>query len=459
MNAAVDAAVGTARRLLAGARPAVVAHDVWSASGLELALPETALLCVSRSTAVDLLRARGVDVFCLSEHVPAELVAGASAVEIFEHPAARRFTAGTGPLAVIGLKPNERLRAGVERAGGRLLGSAAAFAAARRFENKLAFTQIAVEAGVPTPAWEVVDPADDLDHLALAQRLGPRLVVQGPRGNAGQRTWFVNDQAGLDRVVEAEGRRPVRVAELVDGVPFTATAVAAMDASGEPGMTSEIEPCRQLTGIDWLTPMRLGSCGNAWGDAQVAATAGQVRPIMERLAAALAGAGYQGMFGVDFVLAPGGPLVIETNPRLVASLPLATQLEHAAGRAPLILHHLIAGLGGSETPSSHSEPLPAATQVIVRGLHGEAGPRPQMRSGVYRIAAGGPPAFLRDAAYLSEVAAAGEALVLVREPGEAVTDGKEFARVWFQDSAGETHPGLRELVSALRGPLSRRPGA
>ncbi|MEA2646652.1 MAG: hypothetical protein QOE92_1735 [Chloroflexota bacterium] len=448
----VQTMVATARQLLAGARPAVVAHDAWSAYGLELVLPETAILCVQASTVVDLLRDRGVAVFCLSEHVPAELVAGASAVEIFEHPAAREFSGATGPLMVIGLKPTERGRAGVERAGGRQLGSASGFAVARRFENKLAFATIAAELGLPVPAWQVVDPGDDLRFQSLAERLGPRLVVQGPRGNAGQRTWFVSDQAALDRVAASEGQRPLRVAEMVDGVPITATAVAGRDPEGSAAMVAVIEPCRQVTGVEWLTPMRLGSCGNAWGAPDVDAAGDAVRDVMARLGAALSDSGYQGMFGVDFVLGDRGPVVIETNPRLVASLPLATQLEHAAGRAPLLLHHLVAGLGGRAAgPVPTPGPLSPASQVIVRRLPGDPDRRPDLASGVYRVAPGAPPEFLRPAAYLADVAAPDEALLLVRAPGEAVTDGKEMARVMFQGPAGEGQPGLQELVRTVRG--------
>jgi len=62
-------------------RPAVVAHDIWLASGLETVLPETVLMCVQRSSAIDVLRDRGIEVFCLSEHVPAVGVEGKSSAD------------------------------------------------------------------------------------------------------------------------------------------------------------------------------------------------------------------------------------------------------------------------------------------------------------------------------------------------------------------------------------------
>jgi hypothetical protein len=43
-----------------------------------------------------------------------------------------------------------------------------------------------------------------------------------------------------------------------------------------------------------------------------------------------------------------------------------------------------------------------------------------------------------------------EALVLVRDPGEPVSQGKEFARIYMHGAEAERTPGLRQLVSKLR---------
>src|SRR3982074_2590381 len=92
-------------------RPAVVAHDIWLASGLETMLPEAVLMCVQRSSAVDVLRQRGIEVFCLSEHLAPDQVAGRSSADLFEHPLAIEFCLRRGPLAVMTFKPSERFEA------------------------------------------------------------------------------------------------------------------------------------------------------------------------------------------------------------------------------------------------------------------------------------------------------------------------------------------------------------
>jgi hypothetical protein len=453
-----ETAVARARDALGDSTPAVVAHDVWWALGLELLLPETVLFCVQRSGAVDLLRQRGVEVFCLSEHVRDPRVAYMSAVDIFEHPSARAFCAGLGGFTVIAIRPNARLAGAIEAAGGRSLGSPDSLDTGRRFENKLAFVEIARQAGVPTPRWEIVAASDGRSFDQLSRRLGPRLVVQAPRGNAGQRTWFVDRQASLDAIGAAEGDRPLRVAEVVEGMPFTANGVAGPGAE-----VVAAEACRQVTGVEWLTPMALGSSGNAYGEPLLAAHAGATADAVSALGSALVEAGYSGMFGVDFVLGPEGPVVIETNPRLVASVPLASQLEVAAGRIPLLLSHLLAGLEAGDVSEAHGGGalgLADASQVMVRRLPDDPKSRPDMTTGVYALAAGRPPVFLREAVYLDELAADDQALILTRAGEEPVSPGKEYARILVRGVAAENQPGVREAVAALRGgPVTESPTA
>src|SRR5207245_2042674 len=108
----------------------------------------------------------------------------------------------------------------------------------------LHFVEIAAEAGLPTPRWEVVTTADLNDYAALARRFGPRMVVQGPRGNAGRRTWLVAGPADLDHVRQLERSPRVRLAEHIAGVPFTVNGVAR---GGAP--PSWAEPSRQVTGV------------------------------------------------------------------------------------------------------------------------------------------------------------------------------------------------------------------
>jgi hypothetical protein len=438
-----DAAAAVRDALAArGLRPAVVGHDAWIASGLETALPETVLLCLQRSDMVDELRRRGVEVFCLAEAVDPATLAGKSSVDLLEHVATREFCQRVGSLAMLAFKPTERLATAASVAGAELV--AGDMAVARRFENKLAFVEIARDAGLRTPRWAVHSRAAAVPPFdALAADLGRPLVVQGARGNAGRRTRLCRDQGDLDRALAVEGPGPVRIAGLVEGIPFTATGLA-----GEPGLLAWIEPCRQITGVDWLTPVALGSCGNVWGDAVVAAGAADALAAGEAIARELGRAGYRGPFGVDFVLAADGPVVIETNPRMVASLPIATQAEVEAGSAPLLLLHLMSWLGLHDIDVQPQPDLAPVSQLIVHQMEGDDSARRPATSGVYSL--GPEPRFLRPGCRLSDITGDGEALLLTRSVGEPISPGMEYARVYLRGSEGENTAGAQELVALVR---------
>ncbi|MHB8507577.1 MAG: ATP-grasp domain-containing protein [Candidatus Dormibacteria bacterium] len=442
LSQAQDAAVVAARAALGGRRPAVAAHDAWLASGLELLLPETVVMCIQRCASIDLLRARGIEVFCLAEHAPHEEVAGMATTDLFLHQETLRFCAGMGPLAVLAFKPGERLQAAVQAAGGLLLHPDATVA--RAFENKLNFVAVAARAGLPVPRWEV-RPAGDAEPFAgLSLRLGFPLVVQGARGNAGQRTWLVSNDEKLSAARAAEAGRPLRVGGYITGTPLTATG--AVTASGD---VVQVEACRQVTGVEWLTPMPLGSCGNAWHDSGIEALVAPTRTVVERLGLSLAEAGFRGVFGVDLVAGPGGLAVIEVNPRMVASLPLATQLEVAAGRVPLLLHHLLALLGtelhsGGPVPATA---VPGASQLI---LHLDNGAQRVARQTGIHLYRDGDWQWIRNGAWWSDLDDDGEVLLMLRDSDEPVTPGREYARVYTRHGLGETQAHLRALLTPGR---------
>ncbi|MFN2464961.1 MAG: ATP-grasp domain-containing protein [Candidatus Dormibacteria bacterium] len=432
-----------------GLRPVVVAHDIWLAAGLQRALPSTALACISACDAVRVLRARGTDVFCLSEQIGPEVTAGMSSLDLLQHPETAAFFRRLGPTAVLSFKPSERIGTAITALGGRLL--SAPSSAARAYENKLAFIGAAERAGVPRPRWEA--RTLPLDFASLAADLGSPLVIQGPRGNAGQRTWLVHDQEQLEAISGRERTGNVRVAEYVEGMPFTASGVSfSSPGTGLDGrrLAAVVEPCRQVTGVDWLTPERLGSCGNAWGEPSLEAHRPEITRCVRALGADLAANNYHGVFGVDFVLAEDGPLVIEVNPRMVASLPLATELEVEAGRAPLELLHLLELLDADLDLLDVDEgetPMGVATQLIVHRLPGDADERPQ--SGIYRLQSGRI-SRVGDGAGLEDLRRDDDLLLLTRKRGEPVTDRKEFARAYARSALGENAPGLRQLVSEMR---------
>ena len=59
--------------------------------------------------------------------------------------------------------------------------------------------------------------------------------------------------------------------------------------------------------------MPLGSCGNAWGEPGLEIHLAEFGKATAAVGDALGLAGFSGIFGVDFVLGPGGSVVVEAN--------------------------------------------------------------------------------------------------------------------------------------------------
>ena len=64
---------------------------------------------------------------------------------------------------------------------------------------------------------------------------------------------------------------------------------------------------------------------------------------------------------------------------------------------------------------------------------------------------GSAPSYLREGAWWKDLAAPDEALLLVRDPGEPVSAGREFARILLPTNRAEHTPGVHEAVRLLRG--------
>ncbi len=260
-----------------------------------------------------------------------------STIRLLDHPPIADAIAAAAPARLICFKPNARLEARAAELGATLAHAPARVA--QGIENKLALPEIAAAAGVPIPApRKVVPSATTYDELAA--ELGPDLVVQQPRGHAGETTWRVRDADDWAPLAVRFGKRALRVARFVHGRPGTTNAV--VDAHGNVVVSA---PILQLTGDPSLTPHALGSCGNdfTWrpspnpGDAPAA--------IAEALGPVLADRGYAGHFGIDWVFDGETVWLIEINARLTASFAL-----YGSREPRLLSAHLAAVAGDPITP-------------------------------------------------------------------------------------------------------------
>jgi len=423
--------------------------------GLESLVAGYRIASIDAPSAVDILRARGVDVFALDATPDAMASLGAdgdrSTQFLLDQPQTVAFLkrAATTPLLVF--KTSHAIETICRQHGWSLLGAPARLS--RRWENKVLFREIAERLSLRQPPGSVVALAT-ATYADLARSLGPRIVMQAAHGFSGARTYDVTDAASFDKAREALRSRHARATAFVPGTPLTQNA--CVTARG----VACSAPFLQVTGEPGLTRHPLGSCGNDWAamallgldPAPFAAMAGTVGQ-------ALAREGYRGIFGLDFVLGDDGEVyLIEVNPRLVASIALHTQLELAAGLLPLLARHVLSFLDpdADDAPlDAHLAPLEGA-QVILHNL--APGPRRvegSLVTGVYRwLALTEELALMRPAVRVDAVQVPGEMLVLAPARGRLVGGGQAWGRIQTRqrivDAAGRLVPEIARAVDVLR---------
>lgn len=453
------------RRWMLARAPAVAfaGPDPHYALGLDELVPGLRLACAEDVPACDLLRGAGRAVWTPPGGAPAAAPDGdepegaatdgearRSAAAVLADPRAAAFVGGPGTAVVVFKVSHELERLAAAR-GWRLVAAPAALS--RRWENKVAFLDLAAAAGVRLPDAVALDLAD-ADHASLAARLGPVFVLQAAHGYAGNRSVRVAGPGDLARARRGLRARRVRATAWVEGAAMTVNACVTA------GGVAVAAPFEQVTGLPALTPYPLGSCGQCW--AADVEGAGAMVAAATALGRALAGDGYRGFFGVDFVVAPGGDVrVIEVNPRLVASVAAFTQLELLAGRLPLLARHLLAWLDPEADVApldAHRAPLAGGQLVVHNVADAPARLRGPVAAGVYDALAAGPPRWLRSATHLAEVPGDGEILVLPASHALPIPAHGAWARVQARTPlaapGGALVPAASALVDWLQGWLA-----
>lgn len=439
--------------------------------GLDRVLPDFGILCFDETPAAALLRDAAVDVLALgaSSHDDGR-GHGDDAADNDHATAARGDPRGTpalirtpraltwlrdrslrngGSLPLLVFKPSHQLEQIARVEGWQLLCASAALA--RRWENKVAFRRIADSLGLLQPPGYVVARAA-MNYDVLAGDLGPTLVVQAPYGYAGMQSHVVTSSSELAHALASARSPEWRVTGLVAGTPLSVNA--CVTARG----VAVGAPFLQLTGLERITPYRLGSCGQDWAImAHLDVATPALTDAARTIGRALAADGFLGVYGVDFVQGVDGRVyVIEVNARLIASIALCTQLELADGCLPLLARHLIAHLDpdADQAPLDANEAPLRGGQVVLHNVgHAPFVVADDVRTGAWpvrgrAVSAGGVgparPTVRTDGLSSDEV------LVLMPAPGRSIEHGGAHARLLRRErGVAEQDGSLSDDICAL----------
>jgi tyramine---L-glutamate ligase len=198
----------------------------------------------------------------------------------------------------------ERLVAGVEAQGKRILGSGAD--AIRRASDKAALPGLLAETGVPHPPTCVLERRTSLARWqGAASRVGYPVVVKPARGAGCEGVCLVDRAAGLEDAVATAVEGPLLLQRWVTGV----AASVALLADGVRAMPLAVSAQQVRTDGAFRyeggeTPLEHPMASRGAGVAvKVVEAVGDLR----------------GYVGVDLILTDSDALVIEINPRLTTS--------------------------------------------------------------------------------------------------------------------------------------------
>jgi hypothetical protein len=302
---------------------------------------------------------------------------------------------------------------------------------------------------------------DACRYAELASEFGARFVLQRNADAAGLGTRVIASAKELSDAGERFAGQEVWAAPYAGTLSFNVNAVAAGNG------TAVGFPSVQIVGQSVLNSPASGHCGNDFTAASACAR-GFLDGIREQTACVgryLADHGYQGLFGLDFVVEDrtGRPCAVDLNPRWQGSTSLQSQAESRQGRLPLAAAELawrfglIAAAELMELEDRFFEPL-EGSQVFLRTAPGPPQCcRTAVPAGIYSSDL----KFRRPALRLSEIGAPEEIVITggLPRPGRTLAPGSVVARLCrlrasVEPSAGSLHGSVRQAALRLHEALA-----
>jgi len=271
-------------------------------------------------------------------------------------------------------------------------------------------------------------------YQELHGRWGRRFVLQKAVGAAGSGTRLVQSEADFQRAVPCFGDAMVLVSPYIGGVSLNinAAVIGGEAFVGPPNV--------QLSGIEALGSTWGGYCGNDYSAADQLdqdLVAG-VQEQAARIGRWMAGRGFDGLYGLDFVLSErdGRAYAVDLNPRWQGSTTLSIQAELASGRLPLAAAEFAyrCGVISLAEVRVHADafgrPLAGAQMCLRSSAEQALRVGGNLHPGLYQSP--GKPRFVRSAFRLADCATDDQWLITggVPETGTWVAPGSWLVRIY-----------------------------
>jgi len=299
----------------------LITPDIQVAIPFLLVDKDIKIVCYEFSDVILRLRASGFNVFSFGEHSNKNILRNSKLllmqkeVELFinSFEGEKEFIFFRPPLLPLKLLAKYN-NPKILNAGGELT---------NKLENKIFLLEIARELGIPViPEYKTIEDTDEFP-----------VVVQFGKGYAGISTYFLSSKKELQDLVSVKSGEYKITKFIENGDTFTLNAVC------KNGVTLLSDIFYQYTGVPGLTNTKLGSCGNNYFLKPNAENVELINNYTKKIGNYLCSVGFEGFFGVDYLLDDEKLYLVEINPRFTASISFTTQLEEKQGGS-LLRNHL-----------------------------------------------------------------------------------------------------------------------
>lgn len=227
----------------------------------------------------------------------------------------------------------------------------------KMFENKAFFRRVLNELGVSVPPGLII-PFSQLTFELGQEKVGLPFVIQHPTRGGGKGTFFVYNREDFDSALkklvkapqsdEGEGARTedipneVIIAKFIKGPSPSVTACATRQGI----LSTNLQ--QQVLDIPELFSPKKGSglfCGHDWttSDSLSHNLNQQANQIAQRVGYYFQKQGYQGIFGLDFIVDERAEklYLVECNPRMTGVFPTLEMALVESGAPPLLAFHAL----------------------------------------------------------------------------------------------------------------------
>lgn len=437
------------RKIFKGTKKPIfyIANNSDKGVGLEKIIPNYHIVCIDYFDEVEYLKKSGINVFCLEKQKNKQNIIFRNSGLLMKEKEVVDYIKNNGgeKANVLVFKPSTMIEKACRKNNWKLFNNL--YQDSEKFENKLNFYKIARSLGLLIPRTEILN-VDKIPYESLRKNYG-NFVIQLGRGFAGSTTSIIKNEENYLKFKKGNKSDQVKVSEFINGLPLTVNACATKFG------TVIGAPCYQITGEKICTNSSGTTCGNDWEifNKKLKVTYRSIAEITRSVGDYLSTAGYKGVFGLDLIFEPvtGKIYLIECNPRLVASMPMATKLEIQAGKIPLLALHILEFLGADyeikDLELENQGNAISGAQLVLRNTEGKkCVATGNLRSGVYEFK-NNKIVFLREGYSIDDIKNKEEFIVLAVSKNSIVISESECAKIRSLDSLLDDEYKLKSWVN------------